>query len=100
MSTIVVTPSVLKDIALGVEELTGRYRQSISKLYNIGGELDGMWEGAANRQFMAQLGSDRERFDAMAKLMESYIGTLRNAAATYVNSESEAVTALNANRKF
>ena len=92
-----VLTNTLNDVAISVEELIGRYRQSVSRMYSIGGEIDAMWEGAANRQFMAQLGSDRERFDAMAKLLESYVATLRNAASTYVTAESEVLTVLNTN---
>ena len=92
-----VLTSTLNEVATSVEELTERYRQSVSRMYSVGGELDAMWEGPANRQFMYQLGSDRVRFDAMAKLLQSYYETLRNAAATYVKAENEVQTVLNTN---
>lgn len=87
----------LMDVATSVEELVGRYRQSVNKFYAIGQELDVMWDGKASNKFATQMGSDRERFDAMAKLLESYISVLRHNAGIYVKAESNVMDVLNTN---
>lgn len=87
----------LTDTAVGVEELIVRYRQHVDKMYHIGAEVDSMWEGTANQTFVAKLQADRERFDAMAKLLEQYVVALRNSAAEYVKGENEVIQILNTN---
>jgi uncharacterized protein YukE len=94
-----VLTGTLTEAATSVEELIGRYRQSVSKMYAIGAEIDSMWEGTASKTFATRLGSDRERFDAMAKLLEGYVVVLRNAASEYVRGENEVLHILNTNRR-
>jgi len=85
----------LMDVAAGVEELIGRYRQSVTKFYTTGQELDAMWDGQASSKFAARMGSDRERFDAMAQLLESYVSVLRHNASVYVKAEGDVMNVLN-----
>ena len=87
----------LMETASGVEELVGRYRQSVDRLFAIGHEIDSMWDGLASSKFAAQLGQDRERFDAMAKLLESYIGVLRQNAGIYTKAENDVLNVLGTN---
>ena len=87
----------LMDTAASVEELIGRYRQSVNKFYAIGQELDSMWDGKASTKFTARMGNDRERFDAMAKLLESYVSVLRHNAGIYVKAEGDVLNVLNTN---
>jgi len=87
----------LMDVAASVEELIGRYRHSVNKFYSVGQELDAMWDGQASSKFAAQMGSDRERFDAMAKLLESYISVLRHNASVYLKAEGDVLNVLNTN---
>ena len=89
----------LMDVAASVEELVGRYRQSVNKFYSIGQELDSMWDGQASSKFAAQMGNDRERFDAMAKLLESYVSVLRHNASVYVKAEGDVINVLNTNSR-
>jgi len=89
--TEVLTASLI-DVAAGVEELIGRYRHSVNKFYSIGQELDTMWDGQAGSKFIAQMGNDRERFDAMAKLLESYVSVLRNSAGIYTKAEGDVLS--------
>ena len=93
--TEVLTGSLI-DVAAGVEELIGRYRHSVNKFYSIGQELDSMWDGQAGSKFIAQMGNDRERFDAMAKLLESYVSVLRNNAGIYTKAEGDVLSLINA----
>jgi len=97
MSGTEVLTGSLMEVAADVEELVARYRQSVNKIYVIGQELDPMWDGQANRTFNYQMGSDRDRFDAMAKLLESYIAVLRHNASLYVKAESDVLDVLNTN---
>lgn len=83
------------EVAKNVEELIGRYNQSVNKMYQIGGEIDGMWDGEAGNKFMSTLGNDRDRFNALTKMMTSYVEILRQDAAIYAKAESDALNVLN-----
>jgi len=85
----------MMDIAAGMDELIGRYRHSINRVYVIGQELDSMWEGNASSKFTTQMSNDRERFDAMAKLLESYVSVLRDNASIYLKAEDAVLSVLN-----
>ena len=86
------------DVAKSVEDITGRYNSSVNKMYQIGGEIDAMWEGEANRKFMATLGNDRQRFEALTKMLTAYVETLRQDAAIYAKAENDVVDILNTNK--
>ncbi|HQK34913.1 MAG TPA: WXG100 family type VII secretion target [Spirochaetales bacterium] len=86
------------EIAKRVEDIVGRYNNSVSKLYQIGGEIDAMWDGEAGNKFMATLGSDRERFNALTKMLTMYVETLRQDAAIYAKAESDALNILSTNK--
>jgi WXG100 family type VII secretion target len=85
-------------VAKNVEDTVGRYNASVNKMYQIGGEIDAMWEGEANRKFMATLGNDREKFNAMTKLLTAYVEVLRQDAAIYAKAESDVLNVLNTNK--
>lgn len=88
----------MTEVAKNVEEIVGRYNQSINKMYQVGSEIDGMWEGDASNKFMATLGNDRERFNALTKMLSTYVETLRQNAAIYAKAESDALNILNTNK--
>ena len=88
----------LMGIAADLEDLIGRYRQSINRVYTIGQELDSMWDGNASSKFAAQMGSDRESFDALAKLLELYVSVLRQNANIYRKAESDVLAVLTMNK--
>ena len=58
-----------------------------------------MWDGKASNKFTARMGNDRERFDAMAKLLESYVAVLRHNAGVYVKAESDVLNVLSSNMR-
>ena len=95
--TEVITGRML-DVAKDVEEIIVRYRASVDKVYQIGDEIDAMWDGEASQKFKQILGNDRERFNAMAKLLTEYTGVLREDAKIYAETEGKAVDILNANK--
>ena len=86
------------EVAKNVEEIIGRYNTSVNKMYQIGGEIDAMWDGAASDKFMATLGNDRERFNALTKMLAAYVETLRQDALIYAKAERDALDILNANK--
>jgi len=85
------------DVARNVEDIIGRYNASVNRMYQIGGEIDAMWDGDASNKFKATLGSDRERFDALTKMLNAYVETLRQNAAIYAKAESDVLDVLNTN---
>ena len=88
----------LMEVAKNVEDIVGRYGTSVSKMYQLGGEVDTMWDGAASDTFMANLGNDRERFNALTKMLTAYVETLRQDAAIYAKAESEVLDVVNTNK--
>lgn len=94
--TEVLTGQMLQ-VANNVEGLISKYNQSVSRMYQIGGEIDVMWDGEASDKFMATLGNDRERFNALTTLLVAYVDTLRQSVAIYVKAESDVTDVLNTN---
>jgi len=88
----------MTEVAKNVEDIIGRYNTSINKMYQIGGEIDAMWDGAASDKFMATLGNDRERFNALTKMLTDYVETLRQDASIYVKAENDVLEVLNTNK--
>lgn len=86
------------EVAKSVEDIIGRYNSSVNKMYQIGGEIDAMWDGDASQKFMNTLGNDRERFNALTKMLTAYVETLRQDAAIYAKAESEVLNILNTNK--
>ena len=88
----------LMEVAKNVEDLNGRYIQAVSKLYQIGDEIDAMWDGEASDKFRATLGDDRVRFEAMSKLLMDYVTALNEDAAIYNKAESDVLDVLSTNK--
>jgi WXG100 family type VII secretion target len=88
----------MREVAQSVEDIVGRYNASVAKVYQAGEEIDAMWEGEASKKFKAVLGNDREKFEAMAKLLTEYIAALRQDAEIYEKAESDVLDALNTNK--
>lgn len=86
------------EVARSVEDIIGRYNSSVEKLYQIGGEIDAMWDGEASQKFTSTLGGDRERFNALIKMLTSYVETLRQDAQIYAKAESDVLDILNTNK--
>lgn len=86
------------EVAKNVEDIIGRYNTSVNKMYQVGGEIDSMWDGEASQKFMSTLGNDRERFNALSKMLTAYVDTLRQNAAIYARAESDVINILNTNK--
>ena len=95
--TEVITGRML-EVAKNVEELISRYNTSVNRVYQIGGEVDAMWDGEASRKFQVILGNDRERFNAMTRLLTEYVQVLRQDANIYARTEGNVIDILNTNK--
>jgi WXG100 family type VII secretion target len=91
-----VTTAKLKAASGQIQDQVARYRAEVEGIYACGAELDAMWEGSANETFAAAMGQDRERFEAMAKLLTAYQQGLDASAATYEAAEQRALDAIGA----
>ncbi len=89
---------ILQNVSKEVEQLISKYKASIDKLFQLGSEVDGMWDGDASKKFMAQFQSDRERFDALTKILSQYLEAILEAIQTYIKTESEVINVLNTNK--
>ena len=93
-----VITSKMTEVAKNVEDIVGRYNTSVDKMYQTGSEIDAMWDGEASQKFVATFGKDRERFNALTKMLSSYVETLRQDASIYVKAESDVLNVLNTNK--
>ncbi len=92
-----VTTQKMRQVADQVETYARDFVQRVNDLYNVGQQLDSMWDGDASQRFMTQLGTDRERFEAMNRVLLQYVEALRSNAASYDNAEARAMETLNTN---
>ncbi len=81
----------MTQVAKNVEEIIGRYNQSITRLYDIGQELDNMWDGEASNTFKSRLAADRDRFMALSKMLTQYVATLNQDVQIYHKAEADAI---------
>jgi WXG100 family type VII secretion target len=88
----------MREVAQSVEDIVERYNTSVAKVYQAGDEIDAMWEGEAGKKFMAVLGDDRQKFEALAKTLTEYATALRHDAEVYEKAESDVLDALNSNK--
>jgi WXG100 family type VII secretion target len=98
MATTEVLTSKLTEVAKNVNDLVQKYNKSILRVYEIGSELDTMWDGEANQKFNAMFANDRERFNAMSSLLTRYTETLNQAASIYAKAESDAIQTIATNK--
>ena len=84
----------MRSVANSAEQLAGDYTRQVQALYQVGGELDKMWDGDANTSFNAQLGQDQSRFEELNRVLGLYVQNLRENADAYDRSEADAVQTL------
>ena len=88
----------MTSVANKVEEINTQYVSSIGKLYELGAQIDAMWEGDASKTFKAQFDGDRERFMALSKMLIQYVEILRQDISTYQKAEADAVSTIKSAR--
>ena len=92
-----VTTGKLTQAANRLSDLIGQYNAAVDKFYNCGAEIDTMWDGEASQKFMYTLTNDRERFNALTKILQSYVEVLNQDANTYAKAEADVLNVLNTN---
>jgi len=97
--TEITSSAKMTTVAKNIEDVIARYNQSINKLYELGAQVDSMWEGDASKTFKALFEGDRERFNAMTKLLQQYVATLQQDINIYHKAESDAINAVQNARK-
>lgn len=98
MATTNVSTGSLQNVARNVSEQVVKYNKSVERIYEIGSELDAMWDGDANKKFMSVIGNDRERFSAMSKLLMQYIDALNQSAKIYSETENSVKEIMTTNK--
>ncbi len=96
-STEVIT-SKMSEVSNRVEDIITKYNTSVSKIYEIGSQIDSMWDGEASNKFVSVLGNDRERFNAMTTMLSKYVEVLRQDVSIYQKAESDVLNVLNTNK--
>ena len=92
-----VTTGKLTQAASRLNDFIGQYNGAVDKFYNCGAEIDTMWDGEASQKFMHTLTNDRERFNALTKILQSYVDVLNQDANTYAKAEADVLNVLNTN---
>jgi len=99
MAIVEVSTGKLKEVAGKVEDLVSQYTKAIGNIYQIGQEIDNMWDGEASDKFINVLGTDQQRFSALTKLLTEYVEVLRKDAAMYEEAEKKVLDLLQNNKK-
>ena len=86
------------DVGVKVEDILKYYETSVNKMYQIGSEIDVMWDGNANEKFMATMKNDRVKFVSLKDLVTKYVEVLRQNVETYHKAEDEAVSVVTTNK--
>ncbi|MDR1067230.1 MAG: WXG100 family type VII secretion target [Clostridiales bacterium] len=86
-----VMTSKLRETANELTNYIAQYNAKIEKLYQIGAEIDNMWDGNASEKFMTSLHGERDKFNALAKTISRYAEVLEQEAKTYEKAESDAI---------
>ena len=86
------------DVANRLEEIGREYKNSVDKINTAGAELDQMWNGEAGNKFSAVIARDRDRFDALSKMLAEYADTLRREVEIYARAENDVRDVFNSRR--
>jgi hypothetical protein len=65
-----VTTGKLTQAANMPSEFISQYNVAVDKFYNCGAEIDTMWDGEASQKFMATRTGDRDRFNALTRILQ------------------------------
>ncbi len=86
-----VEPSRLDAAANKIEGQAAEYRKLYEQLYSEVNSMSSAWQGADNLAYTSQIEGFRDDFTAMYTLMTQYAEFLKNAAATYRQTQNEIV---------
>jgi len=87
----------MRTAATDIEGMVANYETRVQALYDVGAELDQMWDGDASQTFQTQLGSDRPKFAQLATVVRQYIDNINQSATSYDQNEQAAIGILQGN---
>ncbi|MDR1605190.1 MAG: WXG100 family type VII secretion target [Gracilibacteraceae bacterium] len=93
-----VTTGKLIQAANRLSDFIAQYNGAVDKFYNNGAEIDTMWDGEASQKFMATLTGDRDRFNALTRILQRYVEVLNQDANTYAKAEEDVRNVLATNK--
>ena len=82
-----------------VEQLAGQYNTLQQELFAEGRDLDTTWSGDANQSFNARLKNDEPRFGDLFKVINDYVGAVRESADDYDRTEAQVEQEMKTNTK-
>ena len=88
----------MRSVADDIAQLAREYTQQVASLYTVGQELDATWDGDASRKFIAKLGQDQPRFEALNTVIIEYDNALRIYANSYDENEIKNLEILESNK--
>ena len=89
MSTIRVTPELMRTTANNVQARSNEWRAAVTKIYALAQEMNAMWDGLGNDSFNIVFNGDRPNFDNLSALMTEYYNAIARAAQVYDTGENE-----------
>ena len=89
MSTIRVTPELMRSTAQSVHARSDEWRTAVTRIYALAQEMNAMWDGLGNESFNIVFNGDRPNFDNLSALMTEYYNAIMRAAQVYDAGEQE-----------
>ncbi|MEG1185220.1 MAG: WXG100 family type VII secretion target [Eubacterium sp.] len=84
-----VSPQDMLVLASLIENDIDEWDGSVQGVYQLHGEMDGMWDGDANDAFNQIFIEDKSKFDRLKEVMRQYAAVIRVAAEAYIQGEDE-----------
>ena len=84
----------LEQTAGSLRDLIAAYRTALDRYYSCGTELGTMLDGDQSRKFLFTLTNDREKFDALTRLLQQYVEALEQVATVYTKTNSDILDVL------
>lgn len=84
-----VSPQEMLNLAALIENDMDDWDNAVKMIYQLHGEMDGMWDGDANDAFNTLFMEDKTKFERLAQVMRQYAQVIRQSAETYMNGEDE-----------
>ena len=71
-----------------LESTLALVRKAMKDMFNAVTELDGMWDGPANKAFNQQFAKDHQVFEEVAEAVNGIIDSMKNAKTLYEKCEA------------
>ncbi|MCL2151793.1 MAG: WXG100 family type VII secretion target [Oscillospiraceae bacterium] len=97
--TIETSTQKMRGDAEEVEQLAGQYNTLQQEMFADGRDLDSTWSGDANQSFNSRLKNDEPRFNDLYKVINDYVGAVRESADDYDRTEAAVQDEMKSNTK-